>query len=243
MRRLFLSAAFAATLGSPALAAPPNPPNPTGPTHPAQTTFGPTVSIELAPHSDTTVRRLTNLALPTTGTTPLERASSFLAAHRTALGLSKLRYEHRDTTALPRGLGHVVRFGLSLEISKTESLEIQDTSLTVRLDASGRVRAYTSDALPFALASTMPAITPEAASEAARAHYAAAAIGTPRLVVRIAAAHHAALAYRLPVALVPLQAHFFVWVDARTGAILDDAPAGFDQPVRRLPLRSTEAPK
>lgn len=243
MRRLFLSAVLTATLGTPALAGPPSPLTPTP--HPALTTFGPNANVELAPNTTATIRRLTNLAVPTTGATPLERATRFLDAHRTSLGLGHLRYEHRDTTTLPRGLGHVVRFALTVEISKTETLEIQDSSLTVRLDASDRVRAYTSDALPFTLPTQArgPAITPDKAVENARAHYAAAAFGSPRLIVRLSAAHHASLAYRIPVALVPLQAHFFVWVDAMTGAVLDDAPAGFDQPIRRLPLRSTEAPK
>lgn len=242
MRRLFLSAVLTATLGTPAFAGPPSPLTPTQTPQLALATFGPSASIELAPHTTDTIRRLTNLAIPTSGATPLERATRFLDANRNALGLTHLRYEHRDTTALPRGLGHVVRFALRVEISKTEHLEIQDSSLTVRLDATGRVRAYTSDALPFTLP-TAPTLTPEAALNAARAHYAAMAFGTPRLVVRLSAAHHASLAYRLPVALVPLQAHFFVWVDATTGAILDDAPAGFDQPIRHLPLRSTEAPR
>lgn len=244
MRRLFLSAVLTATLGSPALA---GPPTPLTPTHPAVSTFGPNASIELAPHTSATIRRLTHLAIPTTGATPLERASRFLDAHRTVLGLAHLRYEHRDTTTLPRGLGHVVRFALSVEISKTEHLEIQDSSLTVRLGPDGRVRAYTSDALPFALPLTgptaSPTLSPEAALDAARARYAAMAFGTPRLVVLAPAAHHASLAWRIPVALVPLQAHFFVWVDATTGAIIKDAPAGFDQPIRSLPLRSTEAPR
>lgn len=242
MRRLFLSAVLTATLGTPALAGPPSPLTPQTP-HPALTTYGPNATVELAPHTTSTIRRLTNLAIPTSGATPLERATRFLDAHRESLGLAHLRYEHRDTTTLPRGLGHVVRFALTVEVSKNETLEIQDSSLTVRLDASDRVRAYTSDALPFTLAAAGPAVTANAALDAARAHYAAAAFGTPRLIVRLSAAHHASLAWRIPVALVPLQAHFFVWVDATTGAVLDDAPAGFDQPIRRLPLRSTEAPK
>lgn len=249
MRRLLLSAAFAATLGTPALAGPPSPLTPATAPQPALTTFGPHTTVELAPHTTTTIRRLSNLATPTTGATPLERATGFLDAHRAALGLGHLRYEHRDTTTLPRGLGHVVRFALSFDISKTGTLEIQDSSLTVRLDGAGRVRAYTSDALPFTLApagsaeSATPAITPEAALDAARAHYGATAFGTPRLVILAPAAHHATLAYRIPVALIPLQAHFFVWVDAQTATVLRDAPAGFDQSIRRLPLRSTEAPK
>lgn len=243
MRRLFLSAVLTATLGTPALAGPPTPLGPNQPPQPGVSTFGPNASIELAPHSTTTIRRLTHVAIPTSGATPLERASRFLDAHRGQLGLDHLRYEHRDTTALPRGLGHVVRFALGVEISKTEHLEIQDSSLTVRLGPDGHVRAYTSDALPFTRPTSTPTLSAEAAVDAARARYAAMAFGTPRLVVLAPAAHHASLAWRIPVALVPLQAHFFVWVDATTGAIIKDAPAGFDQPIRSLPLRSTEAPR
>ena len=45
------------------------------------------------------------------------------------------------------------------------------------------------------------------------------------------------VAWRVPAVLVPLAAHFWVWVDAETGAVLRQAPAGKDQTVTRLEVR------
>jgi hypothetical protein len=42
------------------------------------------------------------------------------------------------------------------------------------------------------------------------------------------------------VALIPLMAHFWVWVDAEQGEVLREAPAGHDMPVARLPLKSED---
>lgn len=243
MRRLFLSAGLTALVSATAFAGPPGPPSPlAGTVHPAAQTFGPGARIVLAPHTTATVRQLVGLALPTAGATPVERATAFLTAHRDALGLSHLRYTHRDTTSLPRGMGQVVRF----DLSTIENLDIQDMSLSVRLDLDGRVRSYTSDALPFSLPENGATIDAETALLAAKARYSAASFGMPRLVVQVPMAHHAGLAWRVPVALIPLQAHFFVWVDATTGEVLRDAAAGFDQAVTRLPLNptaNTEVPR
>ena len=243
MRRLFSGAVLSALIALISTAHA-GPPTPLGPVHPAVVTFGENATVELAPHSDT-VRRLSNLSIPTTGATPAERATRFLDAHRKALGLGHVRYQAAETTPLPRASGHVVRFGLTAVTSTFENLEIQDMSVAIRLDREGRVRSVTSDALPFTLTAP-PTITADDAIAATRARYQLATTGTPRLLVTVPAAHHATLVWRVPVALIPLQAHFFVWVDATTGAVLRDTPAGFDQRVTRLPLRpasSLEVPR
>lgn len=226
--RPLLSAALVSLLLSSAHAGPP------GPTPPAlATTFGASSSVELAPHTATTtptVRRLSNIAVATTGATPAARATDFLARFRAPLGLTHVRLAEAQTTTLPRGLGHVVRF----DVSTINHLDVRDMSVSVRLDRDGQVRSYTSDVLPFT-APSAPEVTAETALANARAAYSGAAFGTPRLFVEVPASHHATLVWRIPVALVPMQAHFFASVDAMTGAVLRATPAGFDQPVRALP--------
>jgi hypothetical protein len=57
-------------------------------------------------------------------------------------------------------------------------------------------------------------------------------------VVLVTAPHLARVAWKVPVALIPLVAHFDVWVDAEDGAILRSAPAGRDMPITRLPIKA-----
>jgi hypothetical protein len=68
------------------------------------------------------------------------------------------------------------------------------------------------------------------------AHYRVAAVGEPELVV-LARAATGRVAWKVPVAVVPLQGHFFVWLDAESGAVMKEAPAGFDQAITELPRR------
>lgn len=245
-----LGLGLAALLTStPALAAPPTTGNPSPGLSPApvpatlsaaearlRAAFGPNIAVTWAPGTEAsapTPRHLRHLSTPTTGDTPTERASHFLAAHGHALGLTHLRAEPSDTQALPRGMGHAVRFTLSTP----EQLEIQDMSLVVRVDGAGLVRSVTSDALPFTLAGTKPAFSPDAALQRITETFAIASHGTPALVVLPLGPHHARLAWRVQVAVIPLQAHFVVWLDAQSGELLREAKAGFDQPMHRLPRR------
>jgi hypothetical protein len=244
---------LALTLSGSAFAAPPtNPAHPLGPTpvvitvdaatRDLRTAFGPDLAITWAPGTaDTTPtpKHLRRLAVPTVGAAPVDRATHFLTTHRDRLGLGHLAFRPLDTKPLPSAMGHVVRF----ELSTIENLEIQDMSLTVRIDKDGLVRSFTSDALPFALPTTTATLSPDAAITRVRDHFAIASNGAPSLVALVLAPHQARLAYRIPVAVIPLQAHFDVWVDATTGAILHESPTGFDQRMTRLPTRTAELPK
>jgi len=204
--------------------------------------FGPGLAITWSPGTTATTptpKHLRRLAIATVGATQVGRATHFLTTHRDRLGLRHLAFRALDTKPLPRDLGHVVRF----ELLTLENLEIQDMSLVVRLDKDGLVRSFTSDALPFALPAANATLTPDAAVARVRDHFAIASHGTPRLVVLVLAPHQARLAYRIAVAVIPLQAHFDVWVDATHGDILRESPAGFDQAMARLPTKTTELPK
>ena len=244
---------LALTLSGSALAAPgPGPLGPNGPipvvitvdaaTRDLRTAFGPDLAITWAAGTtDTTPtpKHLRRLAIPTVGSTPVDRATHFLTTHRDRLGLSHLAFRPLDTKPMPSAMGDVVRF----ELSTLENLEIQDMSLVVRIDKDGLLRSFTSDALPFALPTTTPTLTPEAATARVRDHFAIASHGQPTLVALVLAPHQARLAYRIPVAVIPLQAHFDVWVDATNGDILRESPTGFDQRMTRLPTRTAELPK
>ncbi len=244
---------LALTLSGSAFGAPPsNPTNPLGPTPVAITidaatrdlraAFGEDLDITWAPGTtDTTPspKHLRRMSVPTVGATPADRATHFLTTHRDRLGLAHLAFQALDTKPLPSAMGHVVRF----KISTLENLEVQDMSLIVRLDKDGLVRSFTSDALPFALPIATATLTPNAAITTIKARFAIASHGQPTLVALVLAPHQARLAYRVAVAVIPLQAHFDVWVDATNGAILRESPTGFDQRMTRLPTRTSELPK
>jgi hypothetical protein len=252
MTRFVLSVGLTALLAStPALAAPPTTGNPSSgrapvpvPTTPAlleaearlRAAFGPDIAVTWAPGTEATTptpRHLRHLSAPSTGDTPTARAAHFLTTHAHLLGIAHLLANPSDTQPLPRGMGHAVRFTLSTP----EHLEVQDMSLVVRVDKDGRVRSFTSDALPLSLPDTTPTVTPEAALSRVRETFAIASAGTPTLVVLPLGPHHARLSWRVQVAVIPLQAHFTVWLDAQSGEILREAKAGFDQLMHRLPRR------
>lgn len=176
-------------------------------------------------------RALYGLRQPTLGADPAARALRFLESSRRLLDLGQSGLVHEETRALPRG--HVVRFAQT-----ALGLPVEGRSLAVKLDAEGRVTSLTSDLVPFDLARPAETIAAERAREIARATYEVAAVGVPSEVVLVSAPGLARVAWRVPVAVIPLQAHFYVWLDAESGAILREAPAGLDQVLTRLPRRS-----
>jgi len=98
------------------------------------------------------------------------------------------------------------------------------------------VTALTSDLGPLVVPTPARIVGVDHARAAIPRNDEVAAIGEP---TRVVLAHGSAgrVAWRFPVALVPLVAHFHVWVDVETGAVLKSAPAGFDQRLTELPLR------
>jgi len=214
-------------LGSTSLAAPPTVQDTS-----LETSFGPGVRIVRDTLSGA-LRGAYGLSVATTGTTPTERALSFVAAWKKALGLTTSDVVLVDVNVLP-GRGHVVRF----QQTALAGVPVESRTLSVKVGLDGTVGSVTSDIVPFELARPARTIALEAAKEAVQRHFAVALIGAPREVVLVAAPHQARLAWRVPVAVIPLQAHFFVWVDAETGAILREAPAGHDGSMTHLPLKS-----
>lgn len=214
-------------LGSTSLAAPPTVQDPT-----LETTFGPNVRI-LRDTLSGALRAAYGLSVATTGATPEARARSFVAAWKKALGLATSDVVLVDVQALP-GRGHVVRF----QQAALSGVPVESRTLSVKLGLTGQVNSVTSDIVPFELVRPALTISAEAAKEAVQGHFAVALLGTPHEVVLVAAPHQARLAWRVPVAVIPLQAHFFVWVDAESGAILREAPAGHDGSMTHVPLKS-----
>jgi len=173
-------------------------------------------------------KALRRLDVPTIGLDPTSRALGFVSAHRALLGLPPAvgvtplgRTAHRD--------GVAVQLGLTLD-----GLEVAGRAVTVSLDLRGHVRAVHLDAAPTGLAATSRDLGPAAAAAAVRGHFRVLATGRATRVAYPTAAGPARPAWRLPVVQLPYVAHFLVWVDAETGAILAQAPAAHDQPVRRL---------
>lgn len=214
-------------LGSTSFAAPPTVTDPV-----VDAAFGPNVRIVRDTLSGA-LRAAYGLSVATTGATPTERAQAFIASWKKALGLASSGVVFIDMKELP-GRGHVVRF----QQTALDGVPVESRTIAIKLGFDGRVNSVTSDIVPFELTRPARTISPEAAKEAVANHFAVALMGTPRDVVLVAAAHQARLAWRVPVAVIPMQAHFFVWVDAETGAILREAPAGNDGAMTHVPLKS-----
>jgi len=225
LRSWFIALSGVLTLGSASFAAPPTVQDPT-----LETVFGPKVRI-LRDTLSGALRAAYGLSVATTGATPVERARAFVVAWKKALGLATSDVVLIDVKELP-GRGQVVRF----QQTALDGVPVESRTLSIKLGLDGKVGSLTSDIVPFELVRPALTIAPEAAKEAVQRNFSVAALATPREVVLVSAPHQARLAWRVPVAVIPLQAHFFVWVDAETGAILRQAPAGYDGPMTHLPL-------
>lgn len=173
----------------------------------------------------TAIRRLSATA---PGVDPTGRALAFCAMHRDVLGLA-------PTLTLSVDRVTPSRDGVSVKLAeRLDDLVIEGRSLVVTFDSAGVVRAVQVDPGPAVLAPIAHDIGPVAASAAVRERFGVTAVGRATRVVFWRGVGPARRAWRVPAALIPWVAHFFVWVDAESGAVLGQAPVSGDQPVRRL---------
>lgn len=175
-------------------------------------------------------RSLRNLSVPTEGKDAGERAARFIRASRDVFGIGAEGDVRPLETQAPKGRA-VVRLGATWN-----GLAVEGRSVVVVLDGAQRVTSVTSDLGPLVVPTPKETISPEAAKAAVAARFAVGATGVPVKVV-VANATAGRIAWRVPTMVLPLTGHFFVWVDAETGAILRQAPAGQDQTLARLPER------
>ncbi len=234
VRRWFTATVGVIAIGSSALAAPPDRDQVTG-DQALVVAFGPDVRVVRDGLSGA-VRSLRGLSVEVSGATPAERALAFVMQWRNVLDLGRSDVTLIDVKPLP-GRGHVVRFQ-----QVHSGVEVEGRSLAIKVGLDGRIDNVTSDIVPFELPLPAVTISPEAAKLAVQNRFAVAMVGRPTKVVNVSAPHLARLAWRVPVAVIPLVAHFYVWVDAETGEVLRQAPAGHDMPMTHLPLK-VEAPR
>ncbi|MCA9517934.1 MAG: hypothetical protein KC635_23505 [Myxococcales bacterium] len=181
------------------------------------------------------VRTARRLDLPVTGAgdDPGAAAVVFARAHAAAFGLGPgADVVAGEVLTTPSGL-HVVRLD-----AVVAGVPVEGAALRVEIGADGHVKAVRSDLVP--LAPPPPAaVTAEAARATVLARFDAAFVGAPRLALRVTPLRRLARAWRVPVTVVPLFGQLTVWVDATTGAVIEQRPAGFDQPISRLAPRGT----
>lgn len=223
--KIFAPLLLATALGGSALAAPADPPRA------LRDAFGANVRVLMDDVSGQP-RSIRGLSVATSGLDAADRATRFLASQKTALGLQHAELAVLRTEKLP--VGEVVRFA-----QKVGDLEVDGRTLAVKLDAAGRVTGLNSDLVPFELQRPKALIGATQAQAAVHARFAVAATGTPRQVVLVPAPGLARIAWRVPTAVIPLAAHFDVWVDAETGEVLRSSASGKDQPMRSLPMKET----
>ncbi|MCB9731214.1 MAG: hypothetical protein H6745_01125 [Deltaproteobacteria bacterium] len=178
----------------------------------------------------TSPRSLRNLAVPTAGATPADRAARFVRGERDLLRLDG------DVVAVETRAfrGHVVRLQQTFA-----GVPVEGRSVVVKLDEGARVTSVTSDLGPLSVPTPATEITPAEAQAAVSARYAVAATGTPTRVV-VANASAGRFAWKVPAMVMPVTGLFWVWVDTETGRVLRTAPAGSDQRLTSLPLRDAE---
>lgn len=220
-----VSLAAATSLTGTALAAPP-----TGSGPEVVTTLGPAARIARDALTGAP-RAISGLSIATVGESPAARALGFVATHRAALGLGALELAADQTEALPSG-GHAVTLRASWL-----GAAIEGRSMVVRLDAEGRVRGVTSDLFAVTTPRPAPVVDADQAKAMVLSTFEVVAVGRATEVVVATAPGAARFAWRVAAAVIPLQAHFYVWIDQATGAVLRSAPAGLDQGLTRLPLK------
>lgn len=245
MRRTLLATTCAALLGGPPASAAP-PALSTSVTRPEASLvgrFGPGVRVRFAADGSTP-RQLHGLAVATTGTDLVARAVGFLQANRDVLRLSSGDFDAVDIQSprLRGPAGEVVRHIVRLR-QKVGGLPVEGRTWTVTLDAALRVVSLGSDADPLQPpASLAPRIDAAAAGRAVEDRFAVKAMPETATLVILPTGLGGAtrLAWRVPAAVVPVVAHFFIWVDARDGAILRHAQAGPHQSLAHPPQRNAE---
>ena len=178
-------------------------------------------------------RRLSGLAVPTAGPDAGARALGFLAATRNDFAAGASTWRVTRVQALPGG-GTVVRCAVLLG-----ELPVEGREVVVQLDDAQRVVRVTRDPGPAQRPATTMAIDAAQATQIAFGRYEVAAVGKATAVVLATTPGTERIAWRVPVARLPLSGHFFVWLDAETGATLRTGPAGFDEAMGALTLRRT----
>ena len=207
--------------------------------------FGPNVKVTWNA-SRTAPKRLSGLSIATEGKDPGERARGFMLAHAALLGLEgDVQVEDVRVFAPPdaaAGTQPGARLSLqSVRLSQVWSgLPVEGRSVVVRLDAAQRVTSVTSDLGPLVVPTPERIVDGASVVAMLRSAYQIVGASEPHKVV-LALGTGGRIAWKVAVAVLPLQASFFVWVDAETGRVLKEAPAAFDQGLRELPLRAGDA--
>ncbi len=174
-------------------------------------------------------RALFGLNVATTGATPEARALDFVSRHGDVIGGIK-------TTALE--FEKVTRFKDERIVTfqlLVAGLPVDGRFLKVQLAADGRVETVYSDFIPLQLVPEKKDVGPETARAIAARRLQAAGTGSVRKVVLAPAPTTAAVAYRVGVARIPMLTHYWVYVRASDGAVLNVRAAAMDQPQERLP--------
>lgn len=190
--------------------------------------------------SRTAPKRISGLAVATAGGSPAERATSFVRANATLLGLEgDVKVEEVQVFTPPDPAArnaalHTVRMS-----QLWNGLPVEGRSIVVRLDSAGNVTSLSSDLGPLVVPTPTTLIAAETVVASVKATYQIVGIGEPQRVV-LAIGTGGRVAWKVAVAVIPLQANFFVWVDAESGRVLKEAPAAFDQGMRELPVRAQE---
>jgi len=171
---------------------------------------------------------ITRIEVQTLGAGPAARALHFCAAHRDLLGLAPgVELALAETKTFRDGA--TVRLDVRLG-----GLDVEGVRVAVSLDHDGDVRSVRLDPAPRALAAATTDVGRDGARAAVTARFGVTAVGNPTRVALWRGVGPARPAWRVPTALVPWVAHFYVWVDAETGAVVGQAPVSNDQPLRRL---------
>lgn len=208
---------------------------------PSVQALGPSAKVTWDP-SHTAVTRLSGIAAATNGATPGERARNFVRAHAAMLGLEGdvAVEEVRTFTPPDPAIAHKVHTFVRLR-PQWQGLPVDGRSLVVRLDADLRVTSLTSDLGPLAVPTPTRTMTATDAAALLKASYRIVGINTPDKVVLVRG-NAGRVAWKFAVAVVPLQAQFYVWVDVESGQVIKEAPAAFDQVMQQLPRREEVTP-
>ncbi len=190
----------------------------------------------------TAVTRISGIAAATNGATAGERARNFVRTHAAMLGLEGdvAIEEVREFTPPDPRIAHKVHTFVRLR-PQWNGLAVDGLSLVVRLDGDMRVTSVTSDLGPLDVPTPTRTMTAMDATELVKASYRIVGIDSPEKVVLVRGTA-GRVAWKFTVAVLPLQAQFYVWVDVESGQVLKEVPAAFDQPMQQLPRREGVTP-
>jgi Zn-dependent metalloprotease len=208
---------------------------------PTVQSLGPTAKVTWNA-TRTAIARISGIAVTTNGATAGDRARNFVRAHAAMIGLEGdvAVEEVRDFTPFDPHIAHKVHTFVRLR-PQWRGLPIDGRSLVVRLDADMRVTSVTSDLGPLDVPAPTRSMSATDAAAMVKASYRIVGINTPEKVVLVRGTA-GRVAWKFAVAVVPLQAQFYVWVDVESGQVLKEVPAAFDQVMQQLPRREEVTP-